>query len=179
MKRILLLFATREGQTEKIARVITDHLEEAVANPALVDIAEVDKTELAPLTDFDLLVFGASLHEGRIEKSMQQFINTHAKVISGIPHSFFLVSLSAAEKNAVQRKSWLEEAGEKVQSSLGVHFDHMEMIAGALRYSKYSWLEKFFMKRIVGKAGGDTDTSRDYEYTDWQQVYDYARSLAN
>jgi menaquinone-dependent protoporphyrinogen oxidase len=26
------------------------------------------------------------------------------------------------------------------------------------------------MKRIVQKAGGDVDTSRDYEYTDWEDV---------
>ena len=26
------------------------------------------------------------------------------------------------------------------------------------------------MKRIVKKAGGDTDSSRDYEYTDWNEL---------
>jgi len=26
------------------------------------------------------------------------------------------------------------------------------------------------MKRIAAKAGGDTDTSRDYEYTDWNAL---------
>jgi menaquinone-dependent protoporphyrinogen oxidase len=26
------------------------------------------------------------------------------------------------------------------------------------------------MKRIAAKAGGDTDATRDYEYTDWQDL---------
>ena len=26
------------------------------------------------------------------------------------------------------------------------------------------------MKRIVAKAGGDTDTSKDYVYTDWADL---------
>ena len=26
------------------------------------------------------------------------------------------------------------------------------------------------MRMIVGFAGGDTDTSRDYEYTDWKDL---------
>jgi menaquinone-dependent protoporphyrinogen oxidase len=30
------------------------------------------------------------------------------------------------------------------------------------------------MLRIVRKAGGDTDTSRDYEYTNWTDVRAFA-----
>jgi len=30
------------------------------------------------------------------------------------------------------------------------------------------------MKRIVRKAGGDIDTSRDYEYTDWDDLRRFA-----
>jgi menaquinone-dependent protoporphyrinogen oxidase len=34
------------------------------------------------------------------------------------------------------------------------------------------------MKRIVGKAGGSTDTTRDHEYTDWNDLRDFARTFA-
>jgi menaquinone-dependent protoporphyrinogen oxidase len=51
------------------------------------------------------------------------------------------------------------------------------MIAGALRYSRYPLPLRWFMRRIAKQAGGDTDTSRDYEYTDWGRVDDYARRL--
>jgi menaquinone-dependent protoporphyrinogen oxidase len=40
-------------------------------------------------------------------------------------------------------------------------------VAGALAYSKYSFFVKLVMKTIAWKAGGPTDTSRDYEFTDW------------
>jgi len=30
------------------------------------------------------------------------------------------------------------------------------------------------MKHIVAKAGGDTDTRRDYEYTDWDDLRRFA-----
>jgi menaquinone-dependent protoporphyrinogen oxidase len=53
------------------------------------------------------------------------------------------------------------------------------MIAGALKYSRYPLPLRWLMKRIAAKAGGDTDTSRDYEYTDWAQVEAYARRLAD
>ena len=52
------------------------------------------------------------------------------------------------------------------------------MVAGALPYTKYGWLKRMMMKRIVAKAGGDTDTTRDYEYTDWIDLRNFARDFA-
>jgi menaquinone-dependent protoporphyrinogen oxidase len=34
------------------------------------------------------------------------------------------------------------------------------------------------MRLIVGYAGGDTDTTRDYEYTDWDAVERFAAVFA-
>jgi menaquinone-dependent protoporphyrinogen oxidase len=47
-------------------------------------------------------------------------------------------------------------------------------IAGALLYTRYNWFIRRVMKRIAAKAGGDTDTTRDYEYTDWQDLRTFA-----
>jgi menaquinone-dependent protoporphyrinogen oxidase len=33
------------------------------------------------------------------------------------------------------------------------------------------------MRRIAAKEGGDTDTSRDYEYTDWPAVDRFASNV--
>jgi menaquinone-dependent protoporphyrinogen IX oxidase len=52
-------------------------------------------------------------------------------------------------------------------------------IAGALAYSKYNVLIRFLMRLIVGAAGGDTDTSRDYEYTDWDAVERFAARFSS
>ncbi|MNC94612.1 Protoporphyrinogen IX dehydrogenase [menaquinone] [compost metagenome] len=50
-------------------------------------------------------------------------------------------------------------------------------MAGALPYSKYNWVKRWMMRRIVAKAGGDTDTSRDYEYTDWNDLRAFAKEF--
>jgi len=49
----------------------------------------------------------------------------------------------------------------------GWHPEHIEAVAGALRYTKYNFVLRFVMKQIAKRAGGSTDTSRDHEYTDW------------
>jgi menaquinone-dependent protoporphyrinogen oxidase len=49
----------------------------------------------------------------------------------------------------------------------GWHPQRVKPIAGALLYTKYSIILRFVMKRIAKQAGAATDTSKDYEYTDW------------
>jgi menaquinone-dependent protoporphyrinogen oxidase len=54
----------------------------------------------------------------------------------------------------------------------------IKVVAGALLYTKYNVFIRWIMKRIVAKAGGETDTSHDYEYTDWNDVRAFADQFA-
>jgi len=51
-------------------------------------------------------------------------------------------------------------------------------VAGALPYTKYWWGKRWVMRRIVAKAHGDIDTTRDYEYTDWADLRTFAEEFA-
>ena len=51
------------------------------------------------------------------------------------------------------------------------------MFAGALQYTKYGWITRRVMKSISAKEGRDTDTTRDFEYTDWDAVEEFARAV--
>jgi menaquinone-dependent protoporphyrinogen oxidase len=52
------------------------------------------------------------------------------------------------------------------------------VVAGALPYTRYNIVKRWIMRRIVAKAHGDTDTTRDYEYTDWQAVGQFAHDFS-
>ncbi|WP_405221819.1 flavodoxin domain-containing protein [Lentisalinibacter sediminis] len=177
MKRFLVLYATREGQTAKVAERIAEHLRAAGAEVTLVNAENTLTADALELARFDRLIFGASMHAGGLERELVGFVNDHADGIRGQARSLFVVLLSAAAKDPVLREEWLGDARDKIESQLRVPFEHVEMIAGALRYSKYPLPLRWLMRRIAGKAGGDTDTSRDYEYTDWEQVRRYAQAL--
>jgi menaquinone-dependent protoporphyrinogen oxidase len=172
------MFATREGQTAKVARRIAARLEDTGAAVRLLDARDRDATEALDLDDFDLLIFGGSMHAGGLEHELVRFINGRAEQIGNRRRSFFLVLLSAATRDPGLRESWLGDARRKMGEQLAVTFEDTEMVAGALRYSKYPLPLRWLMQGIARRAGGDTDTSRDYEYTDWQQVEDYAQRLA-
>ena len=177
MKNILILYATREGQTEKIATQIFTHLIKAGASVQLTNAQDRMVTENIDLKAFDLLVFGASMHAGGVEQEMVTFINNHQEQIKQKIRSFFLVLLSAATKDSELRAKWLEDARKKMNEQIQVPFQDVEMIAGALMYSKYSLPLKWIMKGIAQKAGEGTDMSKDYEYTDWNQVAQYSEKL--
>ncbi len=177
MRNVLIIFATREGQTEKVARRLSEHFEQAGADITLVNAAADLASLKQNLASFDLLVFGASMHAGGLEKEIVQFINQHADEIAERPRSFFLVLLSAAATDPQQKAEWLADARSKIDAKLNVPFDDCEMIAGALAYSRYSRPIRWIMQRLARQAGAETDTSRDYEFTDWRQVEAYARRL--
>lgn len=179
MHRILILFATKEGQTKKVAMRILEHLEAAKCSVRIVNAADSASVRRLDLESYDLLVFGASMHAGGLERELVKFINTNAKQIESSARSFFLVLLSAATQSPGLKAESLADARQQMQKQLSVSFDDTEMIAGALKYSKYPLPLKWLMRRIAAKAGEGTDPSRDYEYTDWQQVQEYADRLAS
>jgi menaquinone-dependent protoporphyrinogen oxidase len=178
MSRVLIVFATREGQTAKIAGRIAERMRAAGHAVELLDAADLVATATMDLRSFQLLVFGASMHAGGVEQELIHFIQAYRSSIASQPRAFFLVLLSAATKDPALRERWLADARDKVARQIPLPFDGIEMIAGTLAYSKYSWPMKLIMRRIARQAGQETDMRRDYEYTDWAQVDTYADRLA-
>jgi menaquinone-dependent protoporphyrinogen oxidase len=178
MSRLLLLYATREGQTAKIAVRIAERLTDAGHTVEVVNAADKPATENIAIETYDRIIFGASMHAGGLEREITRFISSRKAAIETIPRSLFVVLLSAATKDPEVREKTLADAREKIDASIEVTFDEVELLAGALLYSKYSWPMKWIMRRIARQAGGDTDMSRDYEYTDWEQVDAYAARQA-
>jgi len=132
MKNILILYATREGQAEKVAEQISTHLKKAGANVELINAQNKKLTEDITLENFDLLVFGASMHAGGLEQELVDFIHSHKEQIEQKVRSFFLVLLSAATKDSKLREEWLKDARRKMDEQIQVQFQDAEMIAGAL-----------------------------------------------
>jgi menaquinone-dependent protoporphyrinogen oxidase len=91
----------------------------------------------------------------------------------GKPSAFLSVSLGVLQPDPKVQ----QEVADIVNGFLrktGWHPAIIQNVAGALLYTKYNWIKRWVMKRIVRKAGGDTDTSRDYEYTNWADLRAFA-----
>ncbi len=174
MPRTLILYATTEGQTERIAGRMAKVLRE---KGHLVDARRAEAGDSGPDPgDYDGVIVGASIHYGRHPGYLKKLVRAQRAALEARPNAFFSVSLSAggpgAKPEAARRylERFLRQAGWRPQQSAA--------LAGALQYSKYGAFKRVLMILFVGFAGGDTDTSRDYEYTDWDEVRRFADEFA-
>ncbi|HWH41740.1 MAG TPA: menaquinone-dependent protoporphyrinogen IX dehydrogenase [Usitatibacter sp.] len=174
MASILLIFSTHDGQTARIAERIDQVLREA---GHVVDIHTDEAAGLGvDILRHDAVVIGGAVHMGRHAHSLEELVrHNHAK-LAARPNAFFSVSLSAAGTEA-QRGDASRVMAEFFLRT-GWQPDDVAIFAGALPYTRYNPFLRFLMKLIVSKAGGDTDTSRDYEYTDWAAVDRFASAIA-
>jgi menaquinone-dependent protoporphyrinogen oxidase len=174
MPRILLPYASTEGQTKLIAERIAHKLR---ANGHSVDLlpADTDPARLDPAV-YDGVIVGASIHYGHHPAYLRKLIRRHGDALAARPNAFFSVSLSAGgprpKPAAAQRyiDKFLRRTGWQPQL--------VASFAGAVRYSLYGPIKRRVMIVFVGLGGGETDTSRDYEYTDWPAVERFAAEFA-
>ena len=173
MSNILILYTSIEGQTARIAEHMAQTLDQLghKAQTLRVDHQRVDPQ----LTRFDGVIVGASIHYGNHPDFLLALVRRHRDDLMNRPSAFFSVSLSGGGPGA--RPKTAQRYLDKFQSKCGWHPEQVASIGGALQYSKYAAWKKWIMTKIVGFAGGDTDTTRDYEYTDWDAVAGFARSF--
>ena len=166
--------ATREGQTEKIARRIAATLD---AQGHVAELFDADHPPASlELERFQAAIVGAPIHAGGYPKSIVRFAREHRVLLERIPSAFFSVGLAVASRTSDGRAQ-TQPLVERFVKQSGWRPKRVELVAGALPYSKYNFLIRFIMRSIAKKEGGDTDTSHDYEYTDWSAVDRFATQV--
>lgn len=175
MASFLIVYGTSEGQTEKIADSIAEQLDERGHEATALDVA--DGLGEHTVTDFDAVLVGSSIHVGKHQSSIRSFVEDNREALAARPTGFFQVSLSSAVEDE-QRQAEAANYVETFVEETDWHPDRIGLFGGALRYSKYGFLKRLMLKRIAKDATGDTDTSRDYEYTDWEEVSAFVADFA-
>jgi menaquinone-dependent protoporphyrinogen oxidase len=169
MTRILVLYGTTEGQTRKIAEVLAAEMRARGAHVDLVDAAAHSPIPIA----YAAVVVAASVHAGGYQRSVRRWVKANAAALRSRPTAFVSVCLGVLQHDPKVARE-LQAIIDRFLADTSWQPDATKIVAGALPYTKYNWLTRWAMKRIVRKAGGDIDTSRDYEYTDWDDVRRFA-----
>lgn len=178
MARLLIVYGTTEGHTRRVAERI------AAAVRARGHVADVLDSSTHPAVaepdEYDGVVVAASLHYGRHQPTVDRFVREHLHALEQLPTALFSVSLSAA-RNDPEHRAAARKCVNDFLDGTGWRADRTYLVAGALAYSRYGFLKRQVMRWISWREGGDTDASRDYEYTDWEglrsDVEDYLRVL--
>ena len=173
MPSFLVLYGTGEGQTAKVATRIVDVLAERGHDATAVDVDEVPPDLV--VDDFDAVFVGASIHAGKHQRAVREWVQSNRQALAEKPTAFFQLSLSSAdEEGEAQAAGYVEEFVDATDW----HPDRIGLFGGALRYSEYGFLKRLMMKQIAKRALPDVDTSADTEFTDWSEVDAFAADAA-
>lgn len=173
--KLLLVYGTTEGQTQKVARFMADHLAQQGHQTQLVNA--IDAIPAVNPSEFDAVMIAASVHAGRYQSGVIHFVRDHLVAIGTRPNAFLSVSLAAAgdDKEDVEG---LKKCVADFTHETGWTPNDIHHVAGAFRYTAYDFLKRWAMKYIAYRKGGPTDTSRDYELTDWDDLTRFVDSFA-
>jgi menaquinone-dependent protoporphyrinogen oxidase len=176
MKPLLVLYATREGHTRRIA-------EHVVATAAKHGVQALSRDLTATAGDiafgsFSGIVMAGPIHAGKHSRELLRFVKHRREALSQVPTLLLTVCLAQAGVEAGNTDPAKRTSAEHAVQALiddfsaqtGFHPTRAKAIAGALPYTQYNFFIRWVMRRIVAAEGGDTDTSRDYVYTDWSSL---------
>lgn len=170
MSDILIVYASSEGQTRKIANFLAAHFRAQGIGAEAEDV-----TSLPPNLDlerFSGILVAASVHRAHHQAAVAAFVRNHAATLGARHAGFISVSLSAAggtdDLAAAQAMAdeFLREAGWRPR------FRHLA--AGAFRYTHYGFFKRWVLRRIAEAKGGPTDVTQDHELTDWEALARFA-----
>ena len=171
---VLLVFGSTHGHTWRIARRIAGDLRNAGHEVTVrrVDAAPED------LWLYDAVVVGGSLHRGAHQPELVDWVHEHNRSLATRPNAFFSVSLSAAD-DAIEAQIAVRECIDRFVEDTDWDPDISAPLAGALQYPRYSFPTRLSMHLLMHHTDHPDDTSREFEFTDWEAVDRFARLVAH
>jgi menaquinone-dependent protoporphyrinogen oxidase len=173
---VLLFYATRDGQSRRIAAHIAARLADRGIYAPPHDLADA----LPPPADLavaPLIVVVAAVRYGRHLPEAERFFATHRELLARIPFAFVSVNLAARKpgKDTAAGNQYLRKliARHRLKPALAT------AVAGRLDYPHYRWLDRQIIRLIMKMTGGPTDPQSCVEFTAWKAVDEIATRIAD
>jgi menaquinone-dependent protoporphyrinogen oxidase len=174
MTALLIVFATGEGQTGRVADFLASHFQALGLCTSVLPVEKVPDD--IDLESYAGIVVAASIHRAQHQQAIQAFVRRHGGGLGQRHAAFLSVSLSAA--GGTEDRAMARQMAEDFLAATGWHPRYVHLVAGAFRYTRYGWLKRRILRRIAELKGAPTDTSRDHELTDWEDLQRFARRFA-
>ncbi|TCO06144.1 flavodoxin domain-containing protein [Natronoflexus pectinivorans] len=132
-----IIYESKHGTTANVAQAISDGINDSVTE--LINLAKNEKTDL---TQYDLIVLGASIHAGKIGKNMKKFINKNIITLLEKPIALFICFMNDIEKELQFANAFPELLRNHAFASC--------YAGGEFKLEKMNFIEKIIIKRITG-----------------------------
>ena len=171
MSKILIIYSTTDGQTKIICNKIKQNLNKS----ELIRIISLCEVKNLDLIDCSKIIIGASIRYGKHKPELFNFIKQNKKILNDKKSAFFSVNVVArkVEKILPETNPYMKKILKKttwLPSRLAV-------FAGKIDYPNYNFIDKQVIRLIMLITKGPTDTSKSYEFTNWNKVIEFAREI--
>jgi menaquinone-dependent protoporphyrinogen oxidase len=163
--KVLIIYATIEGQTGKIAKFAENLVRDVGHEVSIVDTRE--KVSDLDLERIDAVILAAPVHERRHPLPFEVVLSANSKELENRRTLMLSVSLSAAfPEGHEEAQEYLTE----MKMRAGFSPDAELLVAGAVRGSKYDYFASQIVRHVVLR-GRDVDENADeHEFTDWDAL---------
>jgi len=166
MKKIFI-YSSSNGQSLKICEALNKNKESL--------IIDMDMLKTTKLDNFDQIVIGASVKYGDHNKKVYEFVKKNRVLLEKKKTVFFSVNATArkSEKNKPKTNPYIIKFLKKTNWTP----DHIGVFAGMIDFPNYNFIEKYIIKLIMWITNGPTDTSKTFEFTNWEDVKKFSEEI--
>lgn len=173
MPRVLIVYASHDGQTAKIRRSLQTVIQEAGQQATLLPVEHAAQTDPAA---FDKIVIGASIRYGKHSPAIIAFIKQYQTILDSKPNAFFSVNAVARkpEKSSPANNPYLQ----KFLKRMSWQPKQLAVFAGKIDYPSYGCFDRLMIRLIMWITRGPTNPKSVVEFTDWARVTAFGRTIA-
>ena len=173
MANILIIYSTTDGHTRSICerlRQVAEEQQHTVVVSWMSDSPDVD------LQPFDKVVIGASIRYGKHQPQVLDFISKNQAALESKPNAFFSVNVVARkpEKNQPETNPYMQ----KFLRQISWQPQQLAVFAGKIDYPRYGFVDRQMIRLIMWMTKGPTDPTTTIEFTDWDKVDEFGRTIA-
>ncbi len=136
--KVLIVYASKHGTTEKVAELLAESFEEHH-----VQNINIGKDAIPQLEDFDIILIGGSIHAGSIQGKIKKFYTRNMNILLSKKVGLFLCCM---EKD---KKAW-DEFDMVYPEQLKKHAVAHGCLGGEFLFDNMNFFEKFMVKKISG-----------------------------
>ena len=173
--KALIIYATVEGQTRKVAETAARRFEDLGWKAALMNVAEPAEFTLERP---DAVLLMAPVHSNDYPSDFREFVEQETEWLNSLPTAFISVSLSIHSEFKDERDAVLV-----LPEALSVHTGWRPLMvhhaAGALRFTEYDFFKRFLVRHMATREAKTADGKQNYEFTDWNALEVFVAEFAD
>ena len=136
--KTLILYATKQGSTREIARLIADRMDGAVLH-------DLNEAGVPPLSEFDCVIVGSPIYAGTIRKEVKTFVSQNASILRDKRLGLFLSGINADKEKECFDANFPQDIMRTAKAA--------NFLGGIFDPARAGFTERLIMKAVAKQSG--------------------------